>query len=158
MTEAEKTLSARLTAYATSQVEMTDDLIPAADVDELEDGEFVPFLDDAAALLRYGSFADGTQAELREMAACECHRNSAELFFQHADDDDLSARLRLMTGYALSADGIWRRHSWLTKSNGQIVETTAPRRAYYGLMLSSAEDGSPAPQGSAWDFHALHTA
>ena len=43
------------------------------------------------------------------------------------------------TGYALSADGMWRQHSWLIhrkpRSN-RVVETTEPRILYFGFAMT----------------------
>lgn len=38
------------------------------------------------------------------------------------------------SGYALSADGLWRQHSWGILRDG-ILETTERRIKYFGLIL-----------------------
>ena len=49
----------------------------------------------------------------------------------------------MMTGYALSADGIWRQHSWLVAFDNEdypyIVETTEERISYYGFAMTYEE-------------------
>jgi len=62
----------------------------------------------------------------------QCHANSAANFKMHG--------YIIMTGFALSEDGVWRQHSWnLEREMGQIIETTVPRIAYFGYELSEAE-------------------
>lgn len=41
-------------------------------------------------------------------------------------------------GYALSADGLWRRHAWGIGATG-ATETTQERTTYYGIKLSRLE-------------------
>lgn len=43
-------------------------------------------------------------------------------------------RSTLVTGYALDADGVWRNHSWILE-NDQLIETIAPKQAYFGVQL-----------------------
>jgi hypothetical protein len=45
------------------------------------------------------------------------------------------------TGYALSADGLWRQHSWGVRRQG-ILETTAPREKYFGILLQGSSADS----------------
>jgi hypothetical protein len=44
-------------------------------------------------------------------------------------------RRQIGTGYALSDDGIWRRHSWVLEGK-RLSETTVPRECYFGVVLS----------------------
>ena len=60
-----------------------------------------------------------------------CHENAAVLH-------ELDPKNRVVTGWALSADGIWRQHSWcvtVLEEYDVIVETTIPRVSYYGAEL-----------------------
>ena len=58
-----------------------------------------------------------------KMEDCRCHDNSLQLY--------LSGKVvEMRSGYALSADGLWRHHSWCIDSEGCIVETTVPRLVY----------------------------
>lgn len=59
------------------------------------------------------------------MEQSACHENSEKLFL-------INPKLRIFTGYALSADGMWRHHSWVTDEHGVITETTEPRLIYIG--------------------------
>lgn len=36
-------------------------------------------------------------------------------------------------------DGCWRSHSWLVDDNGDVIETTVGRRAYFGVVLNGDE-------------------
>jgi hypothetical protein len=60
----------------------------------------------------------------------ECHLNAVRLW--RAEECDA-----IGTGYALSADGLWREHSWGVR-DGHLVETTEPRIKYLGVVMSDA--------------------
>lgn len=62
----------------------------------------------------------------------ECHHNTARLHQREPT-------LRICTGYALADDGLWYRHSWLLTPHDEPVETTTPRRLYYGAVLTPDE-------------------
>jgi hypothetical protein len=64
---------------------------------------------------------------------CSCHQNSAIAW---STDKDKS---RICTGYALTRDGMWRQHSWVTLASGELVETTVKRVQYFGYELTPAE-------------------
>jgi hypothetical protein len=49
------------------------------------------------------------------------------------------AGTRIVTGYALSSDGLWRQHSWAMAGDGGVVETTEERLLYFGYELTAAE-------------------
>jgi hypothetical protein len=77
----------------------------------------------------------------------KCHHNSADCWQANKKNT------RIATGYALSADGIWRQHSWcmlaihgdlpdlsLKKKTGwRPVETTVKRELYFGYILTEQE-------------------
>lgn len=156
----ERLLRGRLLAQGGREVSLSPDLLPATDVDSLDAGETVPRLDDTLLLLRHGRFDEPAQQAARPVLAGnalgQCHGNAAHLFWTHAADEDPARRLTLWTGYALDEQGEhWRRHSWLTRPDRRIVETTLPQAAYYGLALAAGE-GEAAPQGNAWHFAALY--
>lgn len=67
-----------------------------------------------------------------EMARSNCHKNVAVLWQQKSGN-----LIALATGYALSDDGLWRQHSWGIRS-GAIVETTEPRKIYFGVRLEGS--------------------
>lgn len=60
-----------------------------------------------------------------------CHDNVAAL------QQQTDGACAWWTGYALSADGLWRHHSWGWWQN-RIVETTVPRLVYWGLPVKKA--------------------
>ncbi|MBV9613952.1 MAG: hypothetical protein JO031_00680 [Ktedonobacteraceae bacterium] len=70
--------------------------------------------------------------------AHNCHSNVARLWRENRDG------LAIATGYALSADGLWRQHSWLiffdmSGGESKILETTIKREKYFGIILTSRE-------------------
>lgn len=85
---------------------------------------------DLDAILARGEPFGPTQVIL-EGRPSQCHENVARL---PAED------YRIVTGWALSADdGLWRQHSWALDAAGRVVETTEPRAAYFGYVLSPGE-------------------
>lgn len=60
----------------------------------------------------------------------ECHTNSAILWSNNKDT------YILVTGFALSDDGVWRRHSWIRTKGNTLIETTIKREKYYGMRLN----------------------
>ena len=88
---------------------------------------------DLENILSYGQFWLGYNAERMLGEDCHCHSNSALLWEVNKD------KTVICTGYALSADGMWRQHSWLIhrkpRSN-RVVETTEPRILYYGFAMT----------------------
>lgn len=59
----------------------------------------------------------------------ECHQTSS--LFKEAHPDS-----KLMTGFCLADDGLWRQHSWVEK-DGYILEPTPLRRKkYFGIRLA----------------------
>lgn len=89
------------------------------------------------ALLERGEVCTGT-AELVPGEACECHANSADLW------NESRQALAIVTGYALSEDGLWRQHSWLIRkepepNQDRIIETTVARIKYFGVVFNDTE-------------------
>lgn len=60
--------------------------------------------------------------------ANSCHSTSAILQLLAPADR------QIMTGYALSEDGCWRRHTWVMQ-DGQVMEPTVERTQYFGYVL-----------------------
>ena len=78
----------------------------------------------------------GPTGAMMEGRACACHENSC--FLWEANQD----KLFIATGYALSADGLWRQHSWCvqpTEEGSKIIETTVERELYFGFVLTLSE-------------------
>lgn len=66
-----------------------------------------------------------------------CHENASRIFMER-----YPSTTRIVTGYALSDDGIWRQHSWLRWGNGWkrgVIETTEKRVLYFGVELADLE-------------------
>ena len=88
---------------------------------------------DIDALLDHGVIRGGRNAILHRMQPNQCHANSAELWTVYPE------LMRIATGYALSKDGGWRQHSWIVRADGQVIETTVKRIAYFGITFNDKE-------------------
>jgi hypothetical protein len=79
-------------------------------------------------LLAFGRVTRGSTARLQVMAMGQCHANARELSKKYPK------RYQAETGYALSADGCWRPHSWVWDiKESRVVETTETRTKYFGF-------------------------
>jgi hypothetical protein len=88
-----------------------------------------PFVDaDIKAIIEAGELTTGVIVA-KNMEMSNCHENVAKLWL-----DRRSRLTAIATGYALSGDGLWRQHSWGIRRRS-IVETTAPRVKYFGIVL-----------------------
>jgi len=87
--------------------------------------------EDISSILSRGTCLDGRGAKLVEGKPISCHANAAALY-------ELDERNGIMTGWALSDDGLWRQHSWCLRE-GAVLETTVLRRLYYGFELDEDE-------------------
>jgi hypothetical protein len=67
--------------------------------------------------------------ELLGMPLQICHANAAFLW-----SEDITGT-RLVSGYGLYPDGLWRQHSWCVKC-GVLLETNVPMSQYFGIELS----------------------
>jgi len=92
---------------------------------------------DTPDILSRGQLWPGAGAIKVKGRPCGCHENSSRYWARHMDDT------LLVTGYALSEDdGMWRQHSWcvvLGEDGPRIVETTEPRLAYFGFVMTAEE-------------------
>jgi len=91
---------------------------------------------DANKILQRGEFFYGGHAKLKRGEPSRCHQNAANLWYEN------QGKCSIATGYALSADGIWRQHSWVVQPltvSWRIWETTEKRIAYFGAILNDAE-------------------
>ena len=88
--------------------------------------------EDLTRLLTYGDRRRAVSVLSRPGRPCGCHGNAAALWEQNPE------HTTLVTGYALSADGLWRQHSWCERT-ARIIETTTPRSCYYGFALTADE-------------------
>jgi hypothetical protein len=69
--------------------------------------------------------------KLKVMEANACHLNASRLWLERKE-----GVVAIGTGYALSDDGLWHRHTWGIGRDG-LVETTVPREKYFGIALWS---------------------
>jgi hypothetical protein len=67
-----------------------------------------------------------------------CHTNSAIQYLHFLNCQTGYESCEIATGYALSNDGMWRRHSWLW-ADGNVIETTVRRKLYFGMVLNPLE-------------------
>ena len=89
---------------------------------------------DLEAILAWGELIDGRRAAFYRGEGNKCHANAGFLFHLFPEDT------RVMTGYALSKDGLWRQHSWgVDTEDGTITETTEMREKYFGFRMTRQE-------------------
>lgn len=60
----------------------------------------------------------------------QCHANVARKWVAQK-----TKRFRVVTGFCLDGDGLWRQHSWMVDAAGRVTETTLRRVAYFGVEL-----------------------
>ncbi len=85
---------------------------------------------DVPILVEHGSVMDGSLV-CHILDDSVCHENVAELWLEKQE-----GLTGIGTGYALSADGLWRQHSWGVR-RGELVETTSERIKYFGRLLEA---------------------
>lgn len=92
---------------------------------------------DLENILARGQLWPGGDAVMVRGRRSQCHANSAQYWARNMD------RALLATGYALTDDdGMWRQHSWCVvvgEEGTRIVETTEPRVAYFGFVMTAEE-------------------
>jgi hypothetical protein len=81
-------------------------------------------------------FTMSTPSARKPMRPGTCHVNISSLWMRRLRDI-----VGIGTGYALSADGLWRQHSWGVRRQG-ILETTALREKYFGILLQGSDADS----------------
>jgi hypothetical protein len=83
------------------------------------------------ALMNVGKVTSYKKLRTKNGEERECHKNSATLWLSN------STKYRIATGYGLSDDGVWRRHSWIMTVDGNLIETTVRRDLYFGIVLDN---------------------
>jgi hypothetical protein len=81
------------------------------------------------AILKFGEITPSNNLKMAKGEERECHTNSAVLWSKNRK------KYFLVTGFALSDDGTWRRHSWVKTKDGKLIETTIKREIYFGMTL-----------------------
>ena len=61
-----------------------------------------------------------------------CHENAAVTWGKDVENT------KLIYGYGLCRDGLWRHHGWAVK-NGTLLETNLPMDRYFGIELSQQQ-------------------
>ena len=92
--------------------------------------------EDLDKILQFGQFWIGNNIKMMRGLPSQCHSNSSRCWEANKD------KCRICTGYALSDDGMWRQHSWviwMKPRSNQIVETTVPRIAYFGFVMTEEQ-------------------
>ncbi len=90
--------------------------------------------EDCQKIANRGCFLYGDKANKVTGRPSRCHENSAIMWDRARD------QYQIMTGYALSQDGLWRQHTWcMCQTTGYVQESTESRLAYYGFVLSEEE-------------------
>lgn len=84
----------------------------------------------------HGTVRDGACALLVPGRQNDCHGNCDEMA---ANDSSMTA----WTGICLSSLGKWNSHSWCVRDDGVLIETTAPRLAYYGVSMDQLREPLP---------------
>lgn len=88
---------------------------------------------DLQTILSRGQFFRGYNARMMRGESCKCHGNSAALW------DANRNKVKIVTGYALTRDGVWRQHTWCVNGDGCVIETTEKRLLYYGFTMTHTE-------------------
>lgn len=86
-----------------------------------------PYLD---KILERGIILDGSTARKGIGRSNDCHGNVARNYRRFC--------YKIMNGFGLHQDGVWRVHSWNLK-NGSIIETTVEWVAYFGFEMNDTE-------------------
>lgn len=84
-------------------------------------------------LLKKGRLWSDRRSVLRRGEPRHCHSNAAEYWAGSG------GRLQIATGYALSDDDAWHEHTWNLSPSDTVLESTEPRAAYFGIILTLDE-------------------
>jgi hypothetical protein len=95
--------------------------------------------DDIACVIERGFLMPGSAAQVVAGTSTNCHGNAALWCAREPET------VAMITGYALSPDGLWRGHSWIAhreeKEGGapSLLESSKPRVAYFRFIRTRAE-------------------
>ena len=78
----------------------------------------------------------GATNEIRLGERSQCHENSVDQYLKNEYNENLN----IVSGFALSEDGLWRSHSWIVKDNSFVIETTEKRLRYFGFVYKDTQD------------------
>lgn len=87
-------------------------------------------------ILDKGILYDNNEIIVIKMQRSKCHDN-VEDFCDNIENFGMSLNdsFKIINGFGLSNDGLWRFHSWILKNGEIIIETTEPRLLYYGCII-----------------------
>lgn len=89
--------------------------------------------------LTRGEVFSPRKVKLVKMIPCRCHAN-AGVFWKNYSDENGFDNVKIVTGWCLSEDGIWRQHSFIYQPmDNVIIETTIKRKIYFGYVLDLDE-------------------
>lgn len=97
------------------------------------------FEEDLDKVLSRGKVFSPKKVRLKKMRPCRCHGN-AGVFWKNYSDVNGFDNIKIVCGWCLSDDGIWRQHSFLYQPiDNVIIETTVKRVVYFGFALDLDE-------------------
>ena len=83
------------------------------------------------AMVKSGESFQGSDVKLKRGRPCDCHANCVRFWQLNKN------KYHIVTGYGMSPDQKWKRHSWLLDKSGKIIETTVPRAIYFGIVFNN---------------------
>jgi hypothetical protein len=95
---------------------------------------FEPYLD---LLLERGRVFDPKGRRRLKGTLHRCHQNASLYYARHYALDQ-AGPCDIVTGYGLTAYGLWFDHSWLWDGK-HVIETTADAVLYFGVILPPVE-------------------
>jgi hypothetical protein len=96
-------------------------------------GKLAMVYDDAEFILSRGRMITPKKVKFKKGQPRESHLNTSLAYLA------LYPAYQIVTGYALSASGLWARHSWLQAHGGVILETTGKWKRYFGAPLDEKD-------------------
>lgn len=101
----------------------------------------MPFIDnDTQNIIDRGQLWYGDRVIMDYGYTSQCHYNSSVIWEKQRNDEEKD--IRIVTGYALFEDGMWRSHTWcvlVQEEENIVVETTVEHVAYFGFVLTELE-------------------
>lgn len=100
------------------------------------------FDEDLGKLMTRGEIFSPKKVKSVKMKPCRCHGN-AGVFWKNYSEQHGFDNIKIVVGWCLSKDGIWRCHSFLYQPmDNVVIETTQKRTVYFGFILDLEESES----------------
>lgn len=97
------------------------------------------FEEDLDKMLSRGEVFKPKKVKKVKMKPCRCHGNSG-VFWKNYSEQNGFDNIKIVTGWCLSTDGLWRSHSFVYQPmDNVIIETTEKRVIYFGFSLDIDE-------------------